>query len=42
MTTKPEETKKPCKRCDGQGYIMIRNGEDYGDCPRCEGSGKEK
>lgn len=32
----------PCKFCNGQGFILIKNGEDTCDCPRCQGSGKEK
>lgn len=31
-----------CKVCAGAGYVLTRNGEDTKECPRCEGTGKER
>lgn len=31
-----------CKMCRGLGYVTTRNGEDSDDCPRCNGTGKER
>ncbi len=42
LAATPPKLLRPCKQCAGQGFVLIKNGEDAMDCPRCNGTGKER